>query len=597
MAGHTYNATESIMKTSTTLKEGAILHNTYTIERVLGQGGFGITYLAIDTSLDRKVAIKEFFPKDFCDREGDTSLVRLGTQNTTETVSKLKTKFLKEAKNIAKFDHPGIIRIISAFEENNTAYYVMDFIEGESLSAMVKRIGKVQEEKALNYIKKIGYALKYMHEKHMTHLDVKPANIMVRQIDDEPILIDFGLSKQYDTDGHQTSTTPAGISHGYAPLEQYRQGGVSDFSPQTDIYSLAATLYKLITGITPPDATDIVNNGLECDGISNDCIWRAISKAMSISKKSRYANIEEFINALECSRECYEKNQNSGTDESTIIQKFSKNEEYKHIDEKTSSNEVPMREEESASEVNVDYWEEDIPIWKKTWFVITLIIIGLIVLICIGYSSGCNRLGIESDATDSNIVLDTIVDGEREEVEANNNDMINQYGNDKDKERIDGNEENNSHNIKILESDNKRNEQGAAQEKQLTASEGTETTVHEPVKTSQETVYVAAEQQAEFPGGMSALMGWLSNNIQYPPIAQQNDVQGRVIVRFIVSKDGSIRNAEIVKGVDKDLDSEALRIVRMMPKWNPAKNEGVVVNSYYILPITFRLTDNNNSSM
>ena len=147
----------------TSLQIGALLRGgTYRIDRVLGQGGFGITYLATDLSLDKHVAIKEFFPKDYCDRNATTSHVTLGTQSTSEFVERLKAKFLKEAKNIAKFDHPNIIKIHAAFEENNTAYYVMDFIEGESLSDRVKRQGALSRAEALEYIYKVGPALPYI---------------------------------------------------------------------------------------------------------------------------------------------------------------------------------------------------------------------------------------------------------------------------------------------------------------------------------------------------------------------------------------------------------------------------------------------------
>ena len=167
------------------LSSGTLLqHETYRIEKVLGQGGFGITYLATDMNLQRKVAIKEFFPKDFCDRDESTSQVTLGTKNTTEFVNRLKSKFLKEARNIAKFDHPNIIRIYAAFEENNTAYYVMEYIDGESLSSIVKKSGSLAEQRAVNYIKKVGDALEYVHARRINHLDVKPANIMVRKKDD-----------------------------------------------------------------------------------------------------------------------------------------------------------------------------------------------------------------------------------------------------------------------------------------------------------------------------------------------------------------------------------------------------------------------------
>ena len=227
------------------LKENAILQSgKYRIIRVLGQGGFGITYLAQNTYLDKLVAIKEFFPKDFCGRD-NTSHLTLGTQNNAETVAKLKSRFLKEARNIAKLDHPGIVKIHDIFEENNTAYYVMDYIDGENLNELVKRSGPLSESKAIEYICKVGDALEYIHSRNMTHFDVKPANIVLRKSDDQPILIDFGLSKQYDAHGDATSTLMQGVSNGYSPIEAYNSQSQTSFSPKTDIYSLGATLYYL----------------------------------------------------------------------------------------------------------------------------------------------------------------------------------------------------------------------------------------------------------------------------------------------------------------------------------------------------------------
>lgn len=281
------------------LGAGVLLHHgTYRIEAVLGQGGFGITYLATDMNLGRRVAVKEFFPKNYCDRDGSTSHVTLGTQGSKEFVDRLKAKFLKEARNIAKFDHPGIIKIHAAFEENNTAYYVMDYIEGRSLSEVVREDGPLSEEKALDYIRKVGAALEYIHAGRINHLDVKPANIMVRGSDDAPVLIDFGLSKQYDSSGNQTSTTPVGISHGYAPMEQYDDGGVKEFSPATDIYSLAATLYFLLSGVVPPPATKLVEDELTFPATIPPRLVGPIAKAMSAGRKKRYQDIPSFLNSL-----------------------------------------------------------------------------------------------------------------------------------------------------------------------------------------------------------------------------------------------------------------------------------------------------------
>lgn len=286
------------MDSTQVLQPGALLEGgKYRIERVLGQGGFGVTYLATDLNLDRRVCIKEFFPSSLCFRNGSTSHVTLGTESSRDFVERLKAKFLKEARNIAKFDHPGIIRIYAAFEDNNTAYYVMEYIEGQSLSEIVKQHGPLDEAQAIRIIREVGDALEYIHARRINHLDVKPANVMVRY-SGEPILIDFGLSKQYDTKGHQTSTTPVGLSHGFAPLEQYKDGGVQEFSPATDIYSLAATLYYVLTGTVPPQAPDLVEQGLSFPPDFPPQLIAPIRRAMSSARRERHDSASAFVSEL-----------------------------------------------------------------------------------------------------------------------------------------------------------------------------------------------------------------------------------------------------------------------------------------------------------
>ncbi|MBD5270462.1 MAG: serine/threonine protein kinase [Bacteroides sp.] len=280
------------------LKEGSELQNgKYRIIRVLGQGGFGITYLAENIYFEKMVAIKEFFPKDFCGRD-NTSHLTLGTQNNAETVEKLKARFLKEARNIAKLDHPGIIKIHDIFEENNTAYYVMDYIEGENLNVMMKYDGPMSEKKAVGYITKVGEALEYIHSRQMTHFDVKPANIMVRRADNMPILIDFGLSKQYDAQGDATSTLMQGVSHGYSPIELYNAEAITSFSPQTDVYSLAATLLYLLTGSTPHTASQLIEEGLNLPAGISPSIAKAIEEGMAFSRTKRLPSVSAFLSLL-----------------------------------------------------------------------------------------------------------------------------------------------------------------------------------------------------------------------------------------------------------------------------------------------------------
>ena len=286
------------------LKSGTPLkHGEYRITETLGRGGFGITYLAEQVNLHRQVCIKEFFPKDYYKRDGDTGALTLSSDGFAESMNKFKAKFIKEAQTIATLNHANIIPIHDVFEENGTAYYVMDYIEGESLYDIVKHGGALTEADAVRYIRDTAAALEHIHARQIMHLDVKPGNIMVREEDRRAILIDFGLSKHYDaTSGEATSTTPVGVSHGFAPMEQYQDGGVSSFSPETDIYSLGATLYYLVTGNVPPQATIVAEQGLPyLDNLSSN-IRNAITKSMSYWRKDRPHTIKEFLALLDNKR-------------------------------------------------------------------------------------------------------------------------------------------------------------------------------------------------------------------------------------------------------------------------------------------------------
>lgn len=282
------------------LKTNAVLQNSkYRIEGVLGQGGFGITYLASQVALNRKVTIKEFFMKELCNRDEQTSQVSVPSMGSVDTVARFRAKFVKEAQTIAALNNPHIIHIHDIFEENGTAYYVMDYLSGGSLSDLVQRDGVLAEATALGYIRQVADALSYIHARNINHLDIKPSNVLIDG-NGNAVVIDFGLSKRYDETGSQTSTTPVGISHGFAPLEQYQPGGVSTFSPTTDIYSLGATLYKLLSGQTPPNATALLDADLDLSRLSaSPSTKAAIAAAMQPKRKGRPQTVEAFIAMLD----------------------------------------------------------------------------------------------------------------------------------------------------------------------------------------------------------------------------------------------------------------------------------------------------------
>ncbi len=296
------------------LAKGCTLqHGKYKIVKTLGRGSFGITYLAttkvalsgglgkMDVTVD--VAIKEFFMEEFNSRSIDGSSVD-GT--SASLVRNYRKKFHREAENLGKLKHPNIVKVLEVFDENNTTYYAMEYVEGESLDDYIKSKGRIPESEVLIQLQEIGAALKHIHDHKMLHLDLKPKNIM-RNKDGHLLLIDFGLSKQYDQNGEPESSTTLGLgTPGYAPIEQanYKQDG--SFPATLDIYAFGASIYKMLTGSTPPHASDILSDGFPEDlfaklGIS-PLTTALVKKAMSPTKKQRYQSISEFLESISVSK-------------------------------------------------------------------------------------------------------------------------------------------------------------------------------------------------------------------------------------------------------------------------------------------------------
>ena len=237
------------------LPPGYRLH-WYEIESILGQGGFGITYLARDTNLDQKVAIKEFLPTDLAVRTHDSSVQPM-SDGQVDTFGWGLNRFITEAQTLARFQHPNIVVVHSIFEENNTAYMVMGYVEGETLEDALKFRHIEGEQQLLAMLHPLLDGLELLHDEGYIHRDIKPDNIYLRK-DGSPVLLDFGSARQ--SVGIQTRTLTALVSPGYAPFEQYGSSKEKDRQGAwTDIYSIGATLYRGITGKGPPDAIDRAN--------------------------------------------------------------------------------------------------------------------------------------------------------------------------------------------------------------------------------------------------------------------------------------------------------------------------------------------------
>ncbi len=392
-----------------TLGNGTILqsaNNRYTIVRTLGQGSFGITYLATMQvegplgAIEVEVAIKEFFMKEINSREGST--VTGGGSSRDSLFDKYRQKFRHEAQNLSRMQHPGVVRVVESFEANNTSYIAMEYLGGGSLDDLIGSQG-LPEEEALRYARGIGEALAYMHGQHMLHLDLKPSNVMLNRQGD-PVIIDFGLSKQYDDDGNpESSTTVGGGTPGYAPIEQssYRDG--KGFPVTIDVYALGATLFKMLCGHRPPEAPDLFTDGFpyaDLKHVSQSTV-DIVAKAMAPNKNDRYPSVNDFLSALGVPE----------VDESTSIIKEETDLEVANVIPAPASSDDSRPS--SLPEKNVQKPEGEEKKQKKTflWILLLALAIAAVVVAVIALGNDGNEKIEDSTVGDSTIAdtIDTMV--------------------------------------------------------------------------------------------------------------------------------------------------------------------------------------------
>jgi serine/threonine-protein kinase len=274
--------------TSQTLEPGALVASKYRVERVLGQGGFGITYLALDESLEHRVAVKELFP---------TGSVRKGTHVIPPpdgNFLEVKENFLDEARVVQRFDHNNIVRVYGTFEDNATAYIVMEALEGQSLQQYITEFGAMPEDDVLHLVAQLCSALERVHASGLLHRDVKPDNVLLSS-DGRAVLLDFGSARAF-TQGQVKALTRM-VTPGFAPLEQYATQ--AKFGTYTDVYGLAATVYFALEGIAPPSAVDRVN-GMQLPKPKNARGFEdALEAGLAVQVAERTQTVTAFRQSLE----------------------------------------------------------------------------------------------------------------------------------------------------------------------------------------------------------------------------------------------------------------------------------------------------------
>ena len=271
----------------------------FEFRRVLGHGGFGMTYLGWNVALDIPVAIKEYLPSDLATREQDLSVVPQAPRAALDFQWGLE-RFLDEARILARLQHPNIVRVHHFFEAHSTAYIAMDYVEGEDLSAHLTRKGTLSEDELKSILYPLLSALEVVHQADFLHRDIKPGNIILRAEDGSPVLLDFGAARQ--AMGAKSRSVTSIVTPGYAPIEQYSSRGHQ--GAWTDIYALGGVCYRALTGQTPDDATDrmrddpLIPVSQRCAGRVNGAFLSAIDAALAVNEGDRPQSVEAWQAAI-----------------------------------------------------------------------------------------------------------------------------------------------------------------------------------------------------------------------------------------------------------------------------------------------------------
>ena len=402
------------INTLTMLQVGTVLHGTYRIESYLSSGGFGNTYKVTNQEFHETFAIKEFFVKGVCQRDGNNTTIIVSNSENVDSFALQKEKFKKEARRLRSLNNPHIVKVYDLFEENGTAYYVMDYVDGENLSTRLNCTqSPLSESVVRNYLSQILYGLDAIHAAGIWHLDIKPANIVVDSHDIVK-LIDFGASKQQSAAGGATMSTGISYTNGYAPSEQISQS-YEKFGPWTDFYALGATVYKLLTNQDPPSVSDLSEDETEDKHLAlpmpnvSEEMKKLVVWMMQVNRLKRPKNVGEIRRILQQSSAATSNNEETKafSPHHSYVNSVDDEEETvwasKHGYAKVEENEQPQSKIEKQTSGDTAN--------KNTHFVVVFILVIVVVCAIAIMTRGCggNRTGSDINSVEASADSDSVV--------------------------------------------------------------------------------------------------------------------------------------------------------------------------------------------
>lgn len=405
------------------LRVGTILHGTYRVDGYLASGGFGNTYVATNIQFGERYAIKEFFLKGVTERDENTTTISVSNQENAATFEAQRDKFKKEAVRLRKLSSPHIVCVHDLFEENGTAYYVMDFVDGENLRDYLKKIGHPLDEATVwQVFDQVLDALEVVHSHGLFHLDLKPANLMMDQ-QGGVRLIDFGASKQMKAGSGATTSTAVSYTNGYAPREQMEQA-LDKFGPWTDFYALGATLYFLLTDQKPPlpsdiddDMTDDKHEALAMPDSISDRLRRMVLWLMATDRRKRPQSVADIRSVLNQMAEEKPADPAKGEESDDVTIVLPKSDQDKVSDDPAANGDPSTTDNPSAADDETEIVQDDPSVeveekksskWK--WILVVLIFAVIGFFGAKYFLSPGQDTAPASQEPDSTVVDSTVVD-------------------------------------------------------------------------------------------------------------------------------------------------------------------------------------------